>query len=76
MSEPIDQLDHVEIRADGVGPVDTCIGIMQKPVTDPDPSVQRNIDTESQSELERSTVVLLRVTMLAEQDPSGAQIEA
>jgi len=47
---------------------------MQKSVAHPNSSVQRNADTESQSELERSTEVLLRVAMLAQQSQPSAQI--
>jgi hypothetical protein len=64
-SEPIDELDHVEIGADGVLPVDSCVGVMQKSVTHPESSVERNTDTDSQRKLEMAAIVLLLKRMPA-----------
>ena len=59
LSEAIDKRDHVEIGANGVLPVDSCVGVMQKSVTHPESSVERNTDTESQRKLEMAAIVLI-----------------
>ena len=64
-SEPIDKLDHVEIGANGVRPVNFCVGVMQKSVAHPESSVERSTDTDSQRKLEMAAVVLPRKGMPA-----------
>jgi len=58
-SEPIDKLDHVEIGADGVRPVDSGVGVMQKSVTHPESPVKWNTDTDRQRKLGMAALVLL-----------------
>lgn len=66
LSEAIGKRDHVEIGANGVLPVDSCVGVMQKSVTHPESSVERNTDTESQRKLEMAAIVLILKLIPAE----------
>ena len=66
LSEAIDKRDHVEIGANGVLPVDSCVGVMQKSGTHPESSVERNTDTESQRKLEVAAIVLILKLIPAE----------
>ena len=70
-SEPIDKLDHVEIGADGVRPVDSCVGVMQKSVTNPESPVEWNTDTGSQRKLGVPAIVLLlKVCLVSRATPA------
>ena len=66
LSEAIGKRDHVEIGANRVLPVDSCVGVMQKSVTHSEWSVERNTDTESQRKLEVAAIVLILKLMPAE----------
>ena len=71
LSEAIDKRDHVEIGANGVLPVDSCVGVMQKSVTHPESSVERNADTDSQRKLQMAAIVLRIKPIPAEQGAPG-----
>lgn len=74
-SKTAGELQHVNICPYGVGPVDSCIGIVQKPVAHPEPSEKRNTNTRSQGKLEGSTIVLRSKLMPAKQSPASSHIQ-
>ena len=64
----------MQISPPAVRPVETCIGIVLKPIARPESLVKRDADPYGGNNLERSAEVLLSKMMRAEQGPSESYI--